>query len=206
MKTIGALVAVGALLVATPAVAQQHGHAQDQGEMHGMHGAGAAAQHCSGMSGGMSATTALQHRSDLQLSPDQVARLEAIQEEARAAATPHMEEAMSARAEAMGSLESAEPDLQGYESSLRRAADHMVQAHVAMAENTIGARGVLTAEQREKLAEFSHQMDGMMGDMGHTGGSMHQGMQHGGMAGMMDCPMMQGTPEPGPAAAGTGAE
>lgn len=99
-------------------------------------------------------------------------------------------------------LEADQPDLGAYEVALAEAADHMVQAHTAMAANMTEARAVLTAEQREKLAEFSDEMSGMMGGMGHDGDAMHQGMQHSGMGGMMDCPLMQGLSEPGQADAG----
>lgn len=93
MKMIAALMATTALLIAPPLAAQQQGHDQHSGGMHGMHG-GEGMQHCAGMMGGMSAARALQHTTDLDLSPDQVTRLEKIQEEGRAATQPHMKQAM----------------------------------------------------------------------------------------------------------------
>lgn len=68
VKMIGALMATAGLPVVAPVAVQQHGHGQHGGDMHGMHG-GDEMQHCAGMIGGMSAATALQHRTDFSLSP-----------------------------------------------------------------------------------------------------------------------------------------
>lgn len=160
------------------------------GGMHGMqHGEGM--QHCAGMMGGMSAATALQHRTELNLSSDQVNRLESIQAEGRAAAQPHMEQAMEARADANRILEADQPDLGAHEAALTEAADHMVQAHTAMAATATRARSVLSAEQREKLDNLPHATGAMMQGMDHGQHGNHGAMQDGAMGAMKDCPMMK---------------
>lgn len=121
----------------------------------------------------------LRMRDALELTDDQVSRLEALQEEVSTARQQHMQPAMTAHRSAMEALQGEPADLQAYEESLREAAQHMVQAHVEMARFGTEAHGVLTPEQRQQLQEGMRMMRGMMdgpmmrgdrGDMMRRGG------------------------------------
>jgi len=186
------ILAVAALLGSAPAAAQEE-QGQHQMPMQGQAMQGM--QHCMAMMGGPPPQMLLQHREALDLSADQVTRLEALQARARETARPHMQPAMQAHMAAAELLKGDAPDFQGYEARIREAADHMVRAHVAMARIAVDARGVLTTEQRGKLDELGR---GMMGDGEHAMmGGGHGQMEHGAMGGMgmghmMGCMMMGG--------------
>lgn len=177
MKTIVAMT-VALAAMAAPAVAQQQGHAQHGQGMHDMQGM-QGMEHCMKMMGGPPPAMVLQHQDDLGLSADQVSRLEALKEEAGSGA--HMTEVMAAHTRAAEALEGDAPDWTAYETALRAAADHMVQAHTAMAKAAVAADDLLTPAQREQLSGMSHGMGGMMG-----------GGDGGGHSGMMGCMMMGG--------------
>ena len=175
-KIVAMTVALAAM--AGPAVAQQQGHAQHGQGMQGMQG-------CMGMMGGPPPAMLLQHQDELGLSADQVTRLESLKD----AAGPgtHMAAVKSAHSRAAEAIEGAEPDWTAYETALRDAAEHMVQAHTAMARAAVSARDVLTPAQREQLSGMGHGMDGKMGGDGaaHSGmmGCMMMGGMHGDMGG-----------------------
>ncbi len=94
-------------------------------------------------------------------------------------ATEHglMQEAMEAHGRAQEILGGADaPDFDAYEEALQDISEKMVDVHVAMARAAVGARDVLTEEQREHLQEGMGMMQGMTG-----GGMMHgEGMQRDG--------------------------
>lgn len=196
MKTIGTLM-VTALLATAPAAAQQHGHAQHGEKAAGQQGM-AGMQHCAHMMGGMTPAMVLSHGDHLDLSAAQVERLEALRDERMAESQAHMQQAMGAQSAAAEMLQDDEPDFGAYEARLRTAADHMVQAHTAMARSAVATRDVLTEEQRESLAGMTARMQhgGMQDGAMQHGGMNHGAMQHGqqgGMhhgMGMMNCPMM----------------
>ncbi|HUG40870.1 MAG TPA: Spy/CpxP family protein refolding chaperone [Longimicrobiales bacterium] len=186
------ILAVAALLGSAPAAAQE-GHGQDPMPMHGQAMQGM--QHCMAMMGGPPPQMLLQHREALGLSADQMSRLEALQVRARETAMPHMQPAMQTHMAAAELLKGDAPDFQGYEASLREAADHMVRAHVAMARVAVDARRVLTPEQRDRLDELGRGMMGG-GEQGMMGGG-HGQMEHGAMGDMamghmMGCMMTGG--------------
>lgn len=195
---------VAAALVAAPAMAQgHHGARQDsarggmmQGQpgmmqggmmqmMRGMHGQ-------QGMMGGMMGMAAgpgviLGLRESLELTEDQVTRLEALRESTRQQMHGHMMEGMQTMRSAWELLDSDSPDLDAYEARLREASDHMVLAHTAMARAAVEARELLTADQRERLELARSMMQEM------RQGEMPQGMmEDGGMQGHMQGGMMQG--------------
>jgi Spy/CpxP family protein refolding chaperone len=163
--------------IAAPAAAQQEGHGQhaqgmqSMGNMQGM-------EHCTDMMGGPPPAMVLQYQEELGLWEDQVSRLETLRDEAGAQA--HMPEVMAAHARAAEALDANRPDWATYEAALRSAADHMVQAHTAMARTAVAAKDVLTPAQREQLSGMDHGMSGMMGNDG------------AGQMGMMGCMMMGG--------------
>jgi len=125
------------------------------------------------MMGGMMAMTdspdlILKLRESLELSESQVQRVKAIQESAHSGMQQHMMPAMQGMQAAMKLLEAPAPDFAAYEAELRKAANHMVLAHSAMARADADARQVLTAPQRERLAFarkiMAEMKDGMMKD------------------------------------------
>lgn len=206
LKVKSLLIVTTALLVSTPAMAQQQGHpGQHEGHPQGM---AMMAGHCP-MMGGAAPMMLLHHADALDLSADQVERIETIRERTDGAA--HMQGAMAAHRQAAELMAGDQPDLARFEAKLQEAADHMVQAHTAMARASVEARTVLTPEQRDRLKDMDHAAMGQRGAMGQEamrgegmghGGQGHAGMA--GMAGMMDCPMMRGmhgpagdTPDPG---------
>lgn len=99
----------------------------------------------------------------LELTDEQRAELEAIQEEYQGTAAPMMSSMMDIQGEAADALAGDSPDFDAYEDALRDAAGTMVEAHVAMARAAAEARAVLTDEQRAQLQGGMQMMQGMMG-------------------------------------------
>lgn len=124
--------------------------------------------------GGPGPAMILRMEDALDLTDDQVARLEEIRQEFSGSQQQHMNAAMSAHQNARQALQGGDPDFDAYEEALQEASTHMVQAHTAMARAAIQAREVLTAEQRDRLQEGMGMMQGMMGEPG-TGSGMMQG-------------------------------
>ena len=172
---------ITALLVGAPALAQDPGMPMPHETM----------QQCMAMMGGPHPEMLLHMRDSLSLSADQVSRLEALRDQSRDSATPHMQPAMQAHMAAAALLEAAAPDFTAYEARLREAADHMILAHPAMVRTTVGAREVLTAAQRSKLDTLLPAMMQMMhgGEHAMAGGQRPQEHGPGGMM-MMHCMMM----------------
>lgn len=105
----------------------------------------------------------------LGLNDDQTARLQDIASTSRGSHQTHMQAAAAARKNAADALSADSPDLTAYQDALQEAANHMVQAHVAMTRASIEARAVLTPDQLKKLGELTAQ-GGMMSGMGTGGG------------------------------------
>ena len=124
-------------------------------------------------------------KESLELTADQVTRLTAIQATAQAGMKEHMMEHMQGMQSAATLLEPVTPNFTTYEVELRKAANHMVLAHLGAARADADARGVLTPMQRDRLSlarkmmkemNAKMMMDGMMKD-----GMMKDGMMKNGM-------------------------
>ena len=180
------MVTVMALVMAFPlaAAAQQgHGHGQEKGKEHGQR----QGMHHGMMQGhGMAMMMAqpgpgmvLRLQGTLGLSEDQVSELEAMHAEAHESMRMHHEAAAEARERAHEAMSGADPDLEAFESALEEAAQHQVQAMVAMARVHAGAGEVLNADQRETLHTLMQAMHEMGGEGMHgEGESMHEGARH----------------------------
>lgn len=140
----------------------------------GMMGSGMMAMMGQGMgmmaTGGPGPMTLLRMEDVLELTEEQIERLEALQERFRENTTSHVSNMMSSHQAAAQALEGDVPDLETYQQRLQAQANIMVQFHVAMARAVMEAREVLTPEQRERLrTEGPQMMDGMMGRYGWGG-------------------------------------
>jgi Spy/CpxP family protein refolding chaperone len=112
--------------------------------------------------GGPGATALLGMRDALDLTGDQVGRLEAIRDELTATVQPLMTAMMSSHTAAAEALRTDSPGFDAYQQGLQAAANIMVQTHVTMARAQVEARNVLTADQLELLRA---QGPRMMGDV-----------------------------------------
>lgn len=191
----GIVAAVAALTVlGTATVAQvgpRHGQMPDsfpsmgmtQGMMmggmmgQGMMGSGMMGMMGQGMgmmaTGGPGATALLGMRDALDLTDDQVGRLEAIRDELASTVQPQMTAMMSSHTAAAEALRADPPDFDAYQQGLQSAANIMVQTHVTMARAQVEARNVLTADQLETLRTRGPRMMGDVMQMhGWPGGMM----------------------------------
>jgi Spy/CpxP family protein refolding chaperone len=124
--------------------------------------------------GGPGAAAILRMRDALDLTDDQVSRLEKIQQDLQTTVQPQMTAMMSTQSGAAQALRGDSPDFNAYQQSLQAAANIMVQAHVAMARSQVEARNVLTPEQRQKLqTQGGQMMQGTMGTYGWGGMMRH---------------------------------
>lgn len=186
LATAGLLAAVGAV----PLMAQGnqgHGAGADTSRgmgmmqggmmqmMQGMHGQPAMLGGMMGMAAGPGMI--LQLRVSLELTENQIAQLEAMHDSTGQQMRQHMMQGMEAMRAAAELLDPESTDLEGYEARLREASSHMVLAHAAVARAAVQARGLLTVDQRERLALARSMMKEMQGRMG--GGMMQGGMMHG---------------------------
>jgi len=172
-------IATGLLLAAPALAAQMPGmHRPPSDSMPGMMGSGMMQMMGHGMgmmaTGGPGPTMLLRTRDALELTDDQVSRLEAIRDEHAGAPRQAMTAAMSAHRRAAEALHGDSPDFGAYEDALGEASDHMVRAHVAMARAAVQARAVLTPEQRERLHSGMQMMREMMGGRGMGPGMMRR--------------------------------
>lgn len=119
----------------------------------------------------------LRMREALELTPQQVQRLERIRDSVEQAYEPHAEQAKTALREAASVLESETPDLSRYEAKLLEAANHHVLAHVSRTRGWLQAREVLTAEQRSNVEFGMKVMRQMMAEQVHEAmGGMRRGV------------------------------
>lgn len=191
IKRIAAVTAI-VMGVGVGVEAQTHQHAQEQDSAsmqmaHGMMMGGMMGQGMMGegmmemmgqgmammATGGPGPRMVLRLRDELELTPEQVRSLEALQEEAGS----HMEggmmqSMMAAHRNAAETLKEDDPDLDAYRRGLEDLAEMMVEAHVSMARAALEVRTVLTPEQRQKLEEQRMKMmeGGMDGMMQHRPG------------------------------------
>lgn len=120
--------------------------------------------------GGPGPVTLLRMRDALELTDEQVSRLESIQAEFEEGTQSHRTGMMASHAAAAEALQGDSPDLDAYQVSLQSAANLMVQLHVAMARAALEAREVLTPDQRQQLdTRGPEMMRGMMGAYGWRG-------------------------------------
>ena len=158
MKSLATMLLIAGSLLTGPVYAQEHQHGQPAG-------AGGMMQM---MPGPM---IILQLREPLGLTQTQVQRIEAIRDRAQREHEPHMQAAMQTMREADSLLDMPSRDLSRYEAKLKDAANHHVQAHLAMTRGWLEAREVLTPEQRSNLQfglkvmrqMMRERMPGMMG-------------------------------------------
>ena len=132
----------------------------------GMMGSGMMSMMGQGMgmmaTGGPGANVLLGMRDALELTDEQVGRLETIRDELASTVQLQMTAMMSSHTAAAKALRTDSPDFDAYQQRLQAAANIMVQTHVAMARAQVEARGVLTPEQVELLQT---QGPGMMQDV-----------------------------------------
>lgn len=154
-----------------------------RGMMHGMKGESAGMMRGGmGMMGGMSMmarsgmrganpSMLLAQRDVLELTDDQVQRLEELQEKQKGMMKGMHEGMMAVRGQMRDAMDAESPDMEAYRSALEGMADQMVSHHMQRARFQQQVLDVLTPEQREKLQTGMQMMRHMMGDRG-MGGSM----------------------------------
>ncbi|MFW6323399.1 MAG: Spy/CpxP family protein refolding chaperone [Guyparkeria sp.] len=153
-----------------PGMMQMMQRMHGQGGMMGMMGGG-----MMGMAGGPAMILGLEE--SLELTGDQVERLEALRESAQSGMRQHMMQGMQTMHASQELLAGESPDVAAYEERLREAANHMVLAHTAMARAAVEARGLLTPQQQDRLALARSMMQEMRAGM--MQGMMMPGMMHG---------------------------
>lgn len=94
----------------------------------------------------------------LNLTANQTQRLESIQQQAMDQRRSMMQAAMTAQQQAAAALQSDPPDVDGYTSALKQAADLRVQALSTMVRSSVDARTVLTPDQRGQLPSVMEQL------------------------------------------------
>ena len=136
---------------------------QAQGMQHGQmqHGnttgsdkpAATAMKHEGGMEHPVTPTMLLHHAKDLELTQDQVAKVTQLATTSQAACETHLKAATEAHHAAAALLgdAAANPDVAQYETRLREAVTHVLQAHVGVVKAGVEAKAVLTPAQVEKL-------------------------------------------------------
>ena len=192
---VAALAAAG--LPAHDVAAQHGGQGEAHGGMDAPHGKMGSPHASHGALLGHVPMAILHQQEALELSEEQVARVEALQD---SVAALH-ERSMAAMKEARGGVEQAFGedgiDVEAYRRAVRAAADRRVEARVRAAEIADRALGALDASQREKFLYGLHLMHRMHGAHGMGHGTQGHGMKghgmkrgHGSMGGQ--CPMKQG--------------
>lgn len=177
-KHFGALALAIATALGLGAAGVLYAQTQDHGDMMGM------MQDCPMMQARAEGpAAALEHRDELDLSNEQVEKLEALQEQVAASRGTAMERMKDIHEEIRAATEGERFD----EAAARAAFERMGALHTEMGMAMLRARhethAVLTPEQREKLDELTRSGMGMHGMMGGMQGMMEH---------MKDCPMMQG--------------
>ena len=166
---------------AMPGMAQQPGApGRRQGMMGGMMGLMGMAPH--------GAREILAMGTALGLSPAQLQQLQTIAMHAMQAARPHMQAALQAHQAATQAMEAETPDVARFQTELQSAANHFVEAQVALAHSGVAALAVLTPEQRANVrfamrlehARMMQEPGGMPGmpGMGRPGARPMPGMPH----------------------------
>jgi Spy/CpxP family protein refolding chaperone len=109
----------------------------------------------------------------LGLTPDQRARIEAIQTGHSQAAEPHMKQMMAAYERLAAAVKGDQPDVAAYEAALREAMGQMAALHIAAARAGLQARNILTTDQRARFESLVTMMEAMM--CGSSAGAMSHG-------------------------------
>ncbi|MBI3946921.1 MAG: periplasmic heavy metal sensor [Armatimonadetes bacterium] len=179
-----------------------HGGQPGMGGMHGgMGGMRAAPGRMGGRGIGMGSPAAmlLMHRQMLNLTDQQVERLQNIHVEAQKQAVRQMADVRIAQIDLMQLLSQPNPDRRRIEDAARDLGRRMTEVHLARVRSFLDAWDVLTPEQRQQVRS-------MMGPMGMGGCPMCAGMMGmGGGAGMMGGPPMMGAGGMAPGAGAGGA-
>jgi hypothetical protein len=196
------LMATTALLVSVPVAAQQPGHAAHAGQVEGA----SMMAKCMEKMGGPAPAMLLHHRAELQLTAEQVTRLEAMQQQMKAQKQEHRgehgqhahhgEQAKQGprahhgqRAEHAQHADRAQHAHGGQEAHQCPHCQHgQHEQHAAMAAE---AAALLTDAQRERLADFVRKPS--KHEHGASGG--HAADAAGSHAGMAGCPMKAGAAE-----------
>jgi hypothetical protein len=132
---------------------------------------------------------ALQHREHLGLSADQVQRLEAAHGRMHQAHQQIMPQMQEVHRQIATATEAARFDEQAARTATQRAGQLHADMMLANLRAQNETRGILTAQQREQLAQHAQHQGGMHGGHGQQGA--HGGHGQGGGMGMQ-CPMMGG--------------
>ncbi len=141
-----------------------------RGTGHGMMGHGMMGPRMGMM--GASPSMLLAHRDVLELTGEQVTRLEELREKHQGMMKGMHKGMMAVRSQMHGAMSADSLDMEDYRSAAEAMADQMVGHHVQMARFRKQVLDVLTSEQREKLRTGMQMMRHMIGGRG-TGGSMH---------------------------------
>lgn len=106
-------------------------------------------------------TFLLEQKDALELSDEQVQRLESLKSELSELHQAHMSRAMAHRERAMEALRADQPDLAAYEAALEALADEHVTMQVEAARASQNAMTVLAEAQRSNVRFGMHLMHGM---------------------------------------------
>ncbi len=107
----------------------------------------------------------LMQKDALDLSDEQIERLESLKKRMDHGREPGMSQAHTMMQQLDKALDPENPDLATYESLLNQMVDHHVQMQVQMARLGIEALNVLTDDQRDKVRYGTKLMHAMMGGM-----------------------------------------
>ena len=185
MRSPRLIASVGMLLAAAiPAFAQQPRTPRTQpapgatGPAQGAPGAGAMHAGMPMGMGGSPAAMLAQHKAALNLTDDQVKRLEALAAQQKGALEPNVGAELRARAD-LADARKGEGDLVATRKAMDKLAQLRMDVEMAHLKAMQDARAILTAEQREKLPAMRGGM------MGGPGGMRGHGMMggHGDMGG-----------------------
>lgn len=174
MRTPLVSMALAGLLLALPAQAQRPG--QPPMQQPGMHGGMGGMVGMMGMMGMMSdPMMILRLREPLELTEQQVQRIEAVHTRVQPQVHQSMQQSMQLHQQGMEALMGATPDPDRHDALLRQAAERMLEAHSRMARAMVEAQQVLTPEQRDDLRFAMRAMRSMMREApgGMGAGPMH---------------------------------
>jgi uncharacterized membrane protein len=129
--------------------------AMQHGAMGGtQHGAAAqgAGQEMPGIEHPITPTMLIHHAKELELTAEQQAKVTQLARTSQASCETHLKAAAESHKAASTVLDNASVDVGAYQGRLREAADHAIEAHVAVVKAGVDAAALLSPAQREKLA------------------------------------------------------
>ncbi len=171
------LIGIGLCLIAMPLVAQDTTRPLPPGQgprpgmgmgMHGPHGAGGMMGMMQGMMGPMMRVMAyepghlLAWKDSLRLTSDQVTRLTAIRDAAKAAHDAAAGSAMTHMNAVSQAFQAAAPDTNALRVHFNEAHAAMGKAHAVMLSAAARAKAVLTDAQRQRVDVWANQMQQQM--------------------------------------------